>query len=250
MFAWLGLALLIDGIDGTLARIGKVEERLPRFSGERLDQVIDYITYVFIPVLALTQRGAFDRASAGLALAIAILLSSLFHFSDLGNKSEDHCFVGFPAIWNIVAFYLFALALPFWAAALVIVACVAADVRADALGAPDAGGGLLANTAAGVRPVGCGGRVDHLARISCACRGPGRSHRCRALWRRPVADLAVGETDAGAGIGLAPKQFHLGTRAAEKIPAPQSFAGNEYQQSAFLRYHLRRSPRIGAWGDV
>jgi phosphatidylcholine synthase len=123
VFAWLGLALLIDGIDGTFARIGKVEERLPRFSGERLDQVIDYITYVFVPVLALLNAGLLPGL-AGLILAMAILLSSLFHFSDLGNKSEDHCFVGFPAIWNIVAFYLFALALPFWAAALMIVACV------------------------------------------------------------------------------------------------------------------------------
>lgn len=123
VFAWLGLALLIDGIDGTFARMGKVEERLPRFSGERLDQVIDYITYVFIPVLALLYAGYLPGAM-GLGLAAAILLSSLFHFSDLGNKSEDHCFVGFPAIWNIVAFYLFALALPFWAAALMIVACV------------------------------------------------------------------------------------------------------------------------------
>jgi phosphatidylcholine synthase len=122
VFAWLGLALLIDGIDGTFARMGKVEERLPRFSGERLDQVIDYITYVFIPVLALLNAGTLPGV-LGLGLAIAILLSSLFHFSDLGNKSEDHCFVGFPAIWNIVAFYLFALALPFWAAALMIVAC-------------------------------------------------------------------------------------------------------------------------------
>lgn len=123
VFAWLGLALLIDGIDGTFARIGKVEERLPRFSGERLDQVIDYITYVFIPVLALLNAG-YLTGVVGLGLAVAILLSSLFHFSDLGNKSEDHCFVGFPAIWNIVAFYVFALALPFWAAALMIVACV------------------------------------------------------------------------------------------------------------------------------
>lgn len=123
VFAWLGLALMIDGIDGTFARIGKVEERLPRFSGERLDQVIDYITYVFIPVLALLYAG-YLPGLMGLGLGVAILLSSLFHFSDLGNKSEDHCFVGFPAIWNIVAFYLFALALPFWAAALMIMACV------------------------------------------------------------------------------------------------------------------------------
>jgi phosphatidylcholine synthase len=74
-------------------------------------------------VLALLNAGLLPGL-AGLGLAIAILLSSLFHFSDLGNKSEDHCFVGFPAIWNIVAFYLFALALPFWTAALMIVACV------------------------------------------------------------------------------------------------------------------------------
>jgi phosphatidylcholine synthase len=123
VFAWLGLALLIDGLDGTLARMSKVEERLPRFSGERLDQVIDYITYVFIPVLALLHAGLLPGL-IGLTLAVAMLLSSLFHFSDLGNKSDDHCFVGFPAIWNIVAFYLFALALPFWAAAILIVACV------------------------------------------------------------------------------------------------------------------------------
>lgn len=123
VFAWLGLALLIDGIDGTFARIGKVEERLPRFSGERLDQVIDYTTYVFIPVLALLNAGTFSGLS-GLALAVAILLSSLFHFSDLGNKSDDHCFVGFPAIWNIVAFYFFALEPPFWAVALIVMVCV------------------------------------------------------------------------------------------------------------------------------
>lgn len=123
VFAWLGLALLIDGVDGTLARWSKVEERLPRFSGERLDQVIDYTTYVFIPVLALLQAG-YLPGLVGLGLAVAILLSSLFHFSDLGNKSDDHCFVGFPAIWNVVAFYLFALALPFWAVAILIAACV------------------------------------------------------------------------------------------------------------------------------
>lgn len=123
VFLWLGFALLIDGIDGTLARMSKVEERLPRFSGERLDQVIDYVTYVFIPVLALLQAGHLTGV-VGLGLAFAILMSSLFHFSDLGNKSDDHCFVGFPAIWNIVAFYLFALAPPFWIEALIIVACV------------------------------------------------------------------------------------------------------------------------------
>jgi phosphatidylcholine synthase len=124
VFAWLGLALLIDGLDGTLARMSNVEERLPRFSGERLDQVIDYITYVFIPVLALLKAGQLTGL-IGLGMAFAILLSSLFHFSDLGNKSDDHCFVGFPAIWNVVAFYLFALNPPMWAGTLIVAACVA-----------------------------------------------------------------------------------------------------------------------------
>jgi phosphatidylcholine synthase len=123
VFAWLGLALLIDGLDGTLARMSHVEERLPRFSGERLDQVIDYITYVFVPVLALLKAGHLTGLS-GLGVAFAILLSSLFHFSDLDNKSDDHCFVGFPAIWNIVAFYLFALDPPAWAGMLIMLACI------------------------------------------------------------------------------------------------------------------------------
>jgi phosphatidylcholine synthase len=107
MFAWLGLAFLIDGVDGTFARMVDVERRLPRVSGEQLDLVVDYTTYVFVPALALLQRG-YLTGPVGHVLAAAILLSSLYHFSDLGNKSEDHCFVGFPAIWNIVAFHIFA----------------------------------------------------------------------------------------------------------------------------------------------
>ena len=57
MFIWLGVALVIDGIDGTFARMAHVEERLPRFSGERLDLVVDYVTYVFVPALALLRAG-------------------------------------------------------------------------------------------------------------------------------------------------------------------------------------------------
>src|SRR5687767_12848140 len=55
VFIWLGLALLVDGIDGALARLADVAGKLPRFSGERLDLVIDYVTYVFVPALALLQ---------------------------------------------------------------------------------------------------------------------------------------------------------------------------------------------------
>lgn len=123
MFAWLGLALIIDGIDGTFARMAHVEERLPRFSGERLDLVVDYVTYVFVPALALLRAG-YLTGTAGLVIAALILLSSLYHFSDLASKGEDYSFIGFPAVWNIVAFYVFALAPPAWLTYAVLVACV------------------------------------------------------------------------------------------------------------------------------
>jgi phosphatidylcholine synthase len=123
MFAWLGLALFIDGIDGSFARLTKVEERLPRFSGERLDLVVDYVTYVFVPALALVHAG-FLPGPLGLILAAAILLSSLFHFSDLASKGDDYSFIGFPAVWNLVAFYLFALSVPQWETYAVVSACI------------------------------------------------------------------------------------------------------------------------------
>jgi phosphatidylcholine synthase len=124
MFAWLGVAVIIDGVDGTLARRAKVKQWLPRFSGDRLDLVIDYLTYVFVPTFALLQAG-FLIGAWGLALAALILLSSLFHFSDTGSKAADHSFVGFPAIWNLVAFYIFAFAVPRPAAAALVLSCVA-----------------------------------------------------------------------------------------------------------------------------
>lgn len=123
MFAWLGLAFFIDGVDGTFARLVGVHIHLPRFSGAQLDLVIDYITYVLVPVLALLHAGHLP-GSAGFVLASLILLSSLYHFSDLASKTDDHCFVGFPAIWNIVAFYIFAFAPPAALTAIIVIALV------------------------------------------------------------------------------------------------------------------------------
>lgn len=120
VFVWLGIAFVIDGVDGHLARRLHVRERLPRFSGERLDLVIDYLTYVFIPVLALRAAG-FLPGVIGIALGGLIVLTSLFHFADLESKADDHTFVGFPVIWNVVAFYLFAFeAAPIIAAAIIV----------------------------------------------------------------------------------------------------------------------------------
>ena len=110
-FLWLAIATLIDGIDGPLARRLKVKTHLTRFSGERLDLVIDYFTYVIVPALMIYAGGLVPRGLGWLAAAI-VLMTSLFHFSDRESKTEDGFFVGFPAIWNIVAFLLFVFAPP------------------------------------------------------------------------------------------------------------------------------------------
>ena len=111
MFVWLGVALIVDAADGPLARRLDVKTVLPRFSGERLDLIVDYLTYVAVPAYALTEAPLLPD-HARLPAAAAILLSSLFHVADLESKTEEGYFVGFPAIWNIVLLYLFALGLP------------------------------------------------------------------------------------------------------------------------------------------
>ncbi len=123
MFVWLGIALIVDAVDGPLARRLEVKSRLPRFSGERLDLIVDYLTYVVVPAYALTEAQLLPEA-ARLPAAAAILLSSLFHVADLNSKTEEGYFVGFPAVWNIVLLYLFALGLAPWVALGVVVACV------------------------------------------------------------------------------------------------------------------------------
>lgn len=101
---WLLAALVVDGIDGTLARAAKVPERLPRIDGAALDLVIDYLTYVVIPALILW-RGGFLPEALALPLAAAILMSSLYVFARRDMKTEDGFFRGFPALWNVVALY-------------------------------------------------------------------------------------------------------------------------------------------------
>ena len=123
VFVWLGLALIVDGVDGTFARMVDIKVRLPRFSGEQLDLVVDYVTYVFVPALAMLQAG-YLQGAFGVLLASLILLSSLFHFADTNSKTADHCFIGFPAVWNIVAFYVFAFQMPSWVVTTLVLACV------------------------------------------------------------------------------------------------------------------------------
>ncbi len=109
---WLGLAaLLIDSTDGLLARRFRVKELLPFFDGRRLDDIVDYMTYVLAPVLLLWTIGYLPGGAFGVALAALPLLASSYQFSRADAKTEDdaetdHYFLGFPSYWNVVAFYV------------------------------------------------------------------------------------------------------------------------------------------------
>jgi len=107
---WLGLvALVIDGTDGMLARRLRVSERLPWFDGARLDDIVDYLTYAFAPVLLLWMDGRLPDGAAGTLLAVVPLLASSYQFCRVDAKTDDHLFLGFPSYWNVVAFYVIVL---------------------------------------------------------------------------------------------------------------------------------------------
>jgi phosphatidylcholine synthase len=126
MFAWLGVALIVDGVDGTFARRLRVAEVLPRWSGDVLDFVVDYTTYVFVPAYAVAV-GSVLPASVALPLGLIIAVTGAIYFADRRMKTSDSYFRGFPALWNIVAFYLFALKPAPWLAALAILVLAAAS---------------------------------------------------------------------------------------------------------------------------
>ena len=97
---WLGLALAVDGLDGPL--------EAPRVDGAVLDLVVDYLSYVVVPAVFLYRFGFFPDAVAVAATAF-ILATSLYIFANADMKTADNYFVGFPAIWNVVALYVYVL---------------------------------------------------------------------------------------------------------------------------------------------
>jgi phosphatidylcholine synthase len=104
-FLWLGLALFVDGVDGSLARWAQAKRFAPRIDGDTLDLVIDYLTYVFVPTLFIWRAG-FVPETLALPLGALIQLAGLYVFARRDMKSEDNYFRGFPALWNLCAFYL------------------------------------------------------------------------------------------------------------------------------------------------
>ena len=124
MFAWLGLALVVDALDGPIARRLDVVHLQPDVSGDVLDLVVDFVTYVFVPAYAITASGLLMPLAAPL-LGIGIVVSSALYFADRRMKTDDNHFRGFPALWNAAAFYLFLLHPQPWLASLAVALLIA-----------------------------------------------------------------------------------------------------------------------------
>jgi phosphatidylcholine synthase len=107
-FLWLGLALLVDGLDGTIARKVGVSDKAPNIDGSTLDNLIDYLNYVIIPSLMIYW---FQMVPNGWEIVIpaGIFAVSLYTFANINMKTEDYYFSGFPALWNIVVLYFYIL---------------------------------------------------------------------------------------------------------------------------------------------
>ncbi|AZO76873.1 MULTISPECIES: phosphatidylcholine synthase [unclassified Bosea (in: a-proteobacteria)] len=118
-FAWLGVALVVDAVDGPLARRFAVKERAKRYDGAQLDLVVDFVTYVFVPA-AMLLRPEVMAQPYGIIAGLIVTLASALYFADTGMKTDDWWFRGFPAVWNIVVFYIVAFTPPAWLALVVI----------------------------------------------------------------------------------------------------------------------------------
>jgi phosphatidylcholine synthase len=120
MFFCLGLALIVDGVDGPLAREFRVAEVLPRWSGDTIDLVVDVVTYVFVPAYAIAASGLMPEFFA-IPAGMIVVVTGAIYFADRRMKTEDNYFRGFPAVWNLAAFYLYVLQPPEWIAAAGVV---------------------------------------------------------------------------------------------------------------------------------
>ena len=120
MFFWLLIALIVDGIDGPLARRYDVKKNWPTYDGVIMDMIVDYLTYVFIPAYALFMSGLLPGWTGWLAI-IAIVFGSVLYFADTRMKTRDYSFAGFPGCWNMVVLVIFALKPVSWVSLLIVI---------------------------------------------------------------------------------------------------------------------------------
>ncbi|GIW40184.1 MAG: phosphatidylcholine synthase [Candidatus Binatia bacterium] len=119
-FRYLAAAMFIDCTDGTFARRFRVREVLPHFDGSRLDDIVDYLNYTFVPVWLAWNASLLPSGLWGASVASIVLLASAYGFSRSTAKTPDHFFTGFPSYWNVVVLYLYLLELPTWANASIL----------------------------------------------------------------------------------------------------------------------------------
>jgi phosphatidylcholine synthase len=110
-FLWLVASTVVDAVDGALARLARVKERTPQFNGSKLDDIVDYLTFVFVPAFIVHGAGLLPDGPVGFIVVAAVLLSSAYGFSRDDAKTADHFFTGFPSYWNVVAVYMVAIGL-------------------------------------------------------------------------------------------------------------------------------------------
>jgi phosphatidylcholine synthase len=120
-FFWLYVQVAIDATDGLAARALHVKDRLPWFDGAKLDDMIDYLCYVFVPALIVWHAGLVPPRWST-AVVSAMLVSSAYGFNRVDAKTDDHYFLGFPSYWNIVVLYLFVARWPPYVNAGILVA--------------------------------------------------------------------------------------------------------------------------------
>ncbi|MGH8013750.1 MAG: CDP-alcohol phosphatidyltransferase family protein [Candidatus Binataceae bacterium] len=119
-FLVMAAAVFIDSSDGPMARAVRIRQRIPVIDGALLDNIVDYVNYVLAPAFLMLRARLLPPGVGGLALASFVMLASAYGFCRVDAKTDDHYFLGFPSYWNLVAFYLFYLALPVLANQIIV----------------------------------------------------------------------------------------------------------------------------------
>jgi len=118
-FLLMAAATIVDSTDGFLARRVRIKEVVPSFDGRRLDDIVDFLTYTFLPLLLVLRAGILPKGQE--AWLFLPLLASAYGFCQVQAKTEDGYFLGFPSLWNIVALYLYALPLGAWVKLAIVI---------------------------------------------------------------------------------------------------------------------------------
>lgn len=121
-FAWMCVTLFVDGVDGTLARRFRVKDVVPTFDGALLDNMVDYFTYVLVPLIVVYMAEMVPDQLL-IATITFVSLSSAYQFCQVDAKTDDHFFMGFPSYWNVVIMYLFLLGAGQWTTFIVLLLC-------------------------------------------------------------------------------------------------------------------------------